>query len=851
MSSTIDVRESLQDSEARFRFLSELGEATRDLTDPELVLAVVARKLGEHLRVSRCAYAEVSDDVNHFTIRHDYTDGCASTTGDYELSLFGPRAAADQRAGRTLIVHDVDRELTPSEGADMFNAIGVKAIICCPLLRSGRLAAMMAVHQTTPRRWSAHDVALVEAVVERSWAYIERARAMRALAESERNLRQLADVMPQIVWAARPDGVLDYYNRRWFEYIQVAPDAVDQATWDKYIHPDDLPSAYSAWTASITSGANYVIEFRVRRHDGEYRWFLVRALPIKDEQGRVARWFGTCTDIHDKRMADEAIRLAREQMEVVVKGADVGVWYCPLPFDKLVWDDKVKEHFHLAPDTEVTIGLFYERIHPEDRERTRHAIDQSVANRTPYDIDYRTVSADGQHTKWIRATGRTFYDEHGAPRHFDGITSDVTQRMQTELALRESERERASLLDSERAARIEAERASRMKDEFLATLSHELRTPLNAILGWAQIIQQGESSAADITKGLGVIERNARAQAQIIEDLLDMSRIISGKIRLDVQRLDLASVVQNAVETCRPAAEGKGIALRAVLDPLHGVVVTGDANRLHQVLWNLISNAVKFTPKGGRIQVLLERVNSHLELSVIDSGEGIAPEFLGYVFDRFRQADATTTRRHGGLGLGLAIVKQLVELHGGSVRVKSAGPGSGSTFVMMLPITAVHPGSRPEPERRHPAAAAERVPGGALELTHADLSGLSILVVDDEPDARALVQRLLEDNHAKVITAASAEEALSYLTAQRFDLLVSDIGMPGQDGYSLIRKVRAFGVEHGGNMPAVALTAYARAEDRVKALRSGYQMHLVKPIEPTELITVVASMVGRVTGGSG
>lgn len=844
-------RDSLAERESRFRFLSELGEATRDLLDPAAVLASVTRKLGEHLRVSRCAYAEVSDDANHFTIQHDYTDGCASTAGDYELSLFGARAAADQRAGRTLVVHDVDRELAPAEGADMFNAIGVKGIICCPLIRKDRLVAMIAVHQTQARRWTAHEVALVEAAVERSWTYIERARAMRALADSERSLRQLADAMPQIVWAARPDGVLDYYNQRWFEYIQVPsamPDALSQASWDKFIHPSDLKRAHEAWALCVDSGENYVIEFRVRRHDGQYRWFLVRALPTRDEQGRLSRWFGTCTDIHDKKIEDEATRLAREQMEIVVKGADVGVWYCPLPFDKLVWDDKVKEHFHLTPDVQVNIDLFYERIHPEDRERTRSAIAHSVATRTAYDIDYRTVSADGQRTHWIRATGRSIYSADGTPVHFDGVTMNITQRVQTELALRESEQERAALLDSERAARIAAERASRMKDEFLATLSHELRTPLNSILGWAKILQQSESRPEDLAKGLSVIERNARAQAKMIEDLLDMSSIISGKLRLDVQRLDLTSIVQSAVETCRPAATGKGIALHTVLDPLPGVVVTGDGNRLHQVLWNLLSNAVKFTPKGGRIQVLLERVDSHLEISIIDSGEGIAPEFLSYVFDRFRQADASTTRHHGGLGLGLAIVKQLVELHGGSVQAKSAGQGLGATFTVMLPITAVYSSAPSESERRHPAAVPDSAPSIALDLGRVELAGISILIVDDQPDVRALVQRLLEDNQASVTIASSAAEALAHLSSRRFDLLVSDIGMPDQDGFFLIRKVRALAADHGGNIPAIALTAYARAEDRLKVLRSGYQMHLVKPIEPAELLTVVASLVGRAMG---
>jgi signal transduction histidine kinase/ActR/RegA family two-component response regulator len=568
-------------------------------------------------------------------------------------------------------------------------------------------------------------------------------------------------------------------------------------------------------------------------------------LAVRDAEHRISRWFGTCTDIHDKKLADDEIRLERARMALVIKSADVGVWYCPLPFDKLVWDDKVKEHFHLSPDTDVDIDLFYERIHPEDRERTRQAIESSIANKLPYDIDYRTVSADGRQTKWIRASGRGFYGPNGEALHFDGITIDATRRMLTELALRESERERASLLDSERAARIEAERAGRMKDEFLATLSHELRTPLNSIIGWAHLIQQAAATPDSIAKGLGVIERNARAQARIIEDLLDMSSIISGKVRLDVQRLDIHQVVQSALDTARPAADAKMIALHSVLDSLHGVVVTGDANRLHQVLWNLLSNAVKFTPKGGRVQVLLERVNSHLELSVIDNGEGIAPDFLDHVFDRFRQADASTTRRHGGLGLGLAIAKQLIELHGGSAKVKSAGVGSGSTFTVILPITAVHPAAKPEPAREHPLIASGARSAVSDRHSAIDLTGLRMLVVDDEPDARALLQRLLEECSASVVAAGSAEEALRLLESRSFDLIVSDIGMPGEDGYSLIRKLRALGVERGGNIPAVALTAYARAEDRVKALRSGYQMHLVKPIEPSELLTVVASVTGR------
>jgi CheY-like chemotaxis protein len=357
---------------------------------------------------------------------------------------------------------------------------------------------------------------------------------------------------------------------------------------------------------------------------------------------------------------------------------------------------------------------------------------------------------------------------------------------------------------------------------------------LNAILGWAQILRN-KPSQADLAQGIEVIERNARNQVQIIEDLLDMSRIISGKIRLAVERMDIGMVVRAAVETVKPAAEAKGVRVHTVLDAFAGPV-SGDPNRLQQVFWNLMTNAIKFTPKGGRIQVLLERVNSHLELSVIDTGEGIAPEFLPYVFDRFRQAEGGTTRRHAGLGLGLAIVKQLVELHGGTVRAKSGGPGAGSTFTVSLPLTVIHPETEPVTERRHPTAGPVAFPVD----TCVEISGVKVVVVDDENDARMLVKRVLEECKAEVKTAKSAAEGLELLRKFPPDLLISDIGMPGEDGYSFIKKVRQMGGDRGGNVPAIALTAYARAEDRMRAMLAGFEQYLVKPVEPAELITLVS-----------
>jgi len=405
-------------------------------------------------------------------------------------------------------------------------------------------------------------------------------------------------------------------------------------------------------------------------------------------------------------------------------------------------------------------------------------------------------------------------------------------------AARRAATERQELLSREREARASAERMSELKDEFLANLSHELRTPLNAILGWAQMLRLSKRSDADVQKGLETIERNARVQTQLVEDLLDMSRILSGKLRLDVQSLEPATFIEAALDTVRPAAAARGIRIESLLDGAAGPIA-GDPSRLTQVMWNLLSNAIKFTERGGKVQVLLERVNSHIEISVADTGVGIRPEFVPYVFDRFRQADASTTRRHGGLGLGLSIVKHLVELHGGSVRAASPGEGQGATFSVQLPVIVVHRSQ--QQDRQHPSAP----PPVAAAFGALDLSGVRVLVVDDEPDARELIQQVLVDCDATVITAGSADEALLLLEQQRVDVLLSDIGMPEVDGYEFLRRLRALERERGGRVPAVALTAFARSEDRTRALRAGFLVHIAKPVDPSELVATVASVLGH------
>jgi signal transduction histidine kinase/ActR/RegA family two-component response regulator len=400
------------------------------------------------------------------------------------------------------------------------------------------------------------------------------------------------------------------------------------------------------------------------------------------------------------------------------------------------------------------------------------------------------------------------------------------------------EAQREQLLRLERQARAAAEAANRTKDEFLAVLSHELRTPLNAVYGWARMLQAGQIRGEAAERALDAIVRNANAQVQLIDDLLDVSRVVSGKMRLDVRPVDLRTVIEGALDAVRPAAEAKTIRLQSVLDPRAGPI-TGDPGRLQQVIWNLLMNAVKFTPKGGRVQIQLQRVNSHVEIVVSDTGQGIAPDVLPFVFDRFRQADSSSTRAHSGLGLGLALVKHLVELHGGSVSAQSPGEGKGATFIVRLPLTISEIPGGPMP-RPHPTASTlEALPRGLR------VDGLRVLVVDDDPNALDLASAILTDAGAAVRTCLSAPDALAVLQQWRPDVLVSDIEMPGEDGYSLIRKVRALDSDHGGNTPAVALTAYGRTQDRVLSLTAGYSMHVPKPVDPGELTTIIASVAAR------
>jgi PAS domain S-box-containing protein len=571
--------------------------------------------------------------------------------------------------------------------------------------------------------------------------------------------------------------------------------------------------------------------WRVRK-DGSRFWANVVITALRDENGTLSGFAKVTRDLTQRREHEESLRQSEERFRLLVEGVtEYAIFMLDVTGHVTTWNagaERIKGY-----RAEEIIGQHFSKFYPADKVESglpkRELETASKVGR--FEDEGWRVRKDGS-TFWAGVALTALHDESGKLRGFAKLTRDLSERKRAE-ELDADRVHRAELLEAERSARIAAQRAAELKDQFLATLSHELRTPLNAILGWTQILRkQGQASAKDIERGMDVIDRNARAQVRLIEDLLDLSRIMAGRLRLDVQQVSLIDVVNQAIESVEPAAHAKSIRLESVLDPLNGVV-SGDPARLQQVVWNLLSNAVKFTPKQGKIQVLLQRVNSHIELSVTDNGIGIPASFLPYVFDRFAQKDASTSRTYGGLGLGLAIAKQLVELHGGSIQARSGGEGKGATFIINLPLTLLDTG---EEERIHPTRTSE----GEDRLLPS-LAGVHALVVDDEAESRDLVVRILEQQGAKVTAAGSGEQALRLLSELNPDVIVSDVGMPGMDGYDLMRKLRS----QGRRIPAVALTAFARAEDRKRAILAGFQSHLAKPFDMAELIIVVAGLVSR------
>lgn len=595
-----------------------------------------------------------------------------------------------------------------------------------------------------------------------------------------------------------------------------------------FVYPEDRDMVEQTIHRAIRGNNDFTVEYRILRERSRgTSWLEMKGHIAERRDEQAVRLAGTCTDITVRKQAEMRFRLTVEASPNVVLLVD-------RQSRIVLANSRVKTMFGYEP-VEL-VGQSVEQLVPH-RFKDRHSTYREEFNSNP---KARPMGA-GRDLYALHKDGSEFPVEIGlSPTESDegllilATIVDITTR-------KRGERERAALLEAERAARNEAERANRLKDVFLATVSHELRTPLNAILGWSQLLGRARLEG-EAAQAIAIIQRNAKVQARLIEDLLDMSRIISGKIRMEMQNVELPIIVNSALEAVLPAAQVKHIHIERNIDPTAGAV-RGDANRLQQVVWNLLTNAITFTPKNGRVSVTLRPADLQVELVVSDTGVGIKPESLPFLFDRFHQADSSAAKQHTGLGLGLSIVKSLVELHGGTVRAESPGEGQGATFTVRLP-PANHSevgSTRAVESRQAGLVSSSHISGGPQAF-----NGIRIMVVDDDPDACTLAQRVLEDCGAKVAIARSADEGLEMLASFAPDVLLSDISMPGKDGYQFIREVRAREPDGTRVIPAAALTALARPEDRARALLAGYQAHISKPPMAAELIAVVASLSGRV-----
>jgi PAS domain S-box-containing protein len=616
----------------------------------------------------------------------------------------------------------------------------------------------------------------------------------------------------------------------------------------------------------VLEGQSVEYESAIPFDSAGVQWLRVAYIPDRDAAGNVIGWFASLINISEEKQREGDQQLLFEIAEMIRLAPSA---------DDLLFDvsKAVGEHFearrclfnetNLERDTEIVhrdycrgvesvAGVHrvseYSPVTTAEMSGGRTVVNRdSMVDPRTSDFYKTAYEPNGERAyvavplmrdnRWVS----TLWLSDDTPRNWSerqiGLLEAVAERTWLAVEKLRVEQEREELLQREKVLRSQAELANRLKDEFLATVSHELRAPLNAMLGWTTLLRRQKLDEATVSRGLETIERNARAQAQLIEDLLDASRIVAGKLRLEIRPIDLIATIKATIDSVRPAAAAKGIQMKLVVDAAIDRI-PADVNRLHQIVWNLVSNAIKFTPDGGSVEIGLERVDSIARISVTDSGEGISREFLPYVFDRFQQADGTSTRKHGGLGLGLAIVRHLVEMHGGTVEVRSEGLGRGSTFIVNLPVSAATLSElRPQSKPAIAEPSSNREPP--------NLAGLRILAVDDESDARGMLQSVLESYGADVLTASSAREALVAVVGWQPDLILSDIGMPGEDGYSLIEKIRRLDSSLGGATPAIALTGYARVEDRVRAVSAGFHTFVPKPVDPIELGNTIISLIGR------
>jgi PAS domain S-box-containing protein len=785
----------------------------------------------------------------------------------YPTNLQDPQSQSIFRDGQSMWMEELPDSLLVQGAQDpehlaALRALGMKSFVVAPLKAQGQvLGTVLLVQAESGRRFSKDDVVVAEELARRAALAVSNARLHEQVRHSEERYRSLIDVVNQLIWTTDTNGQMGGDQPGWRGFTGQTREQSAGLSWLQALHPEDRAATELAWRHAVATRSVFESEHRVLRRDGAYRSFRARAVPVQLIDGSVREWVGVHTDVTAQKEAEAALRLVADASSVAAESLDYGATlsavaamvvprfadWCVID---LVQTDGTFKRVAVAQGDPTDVHLAEElRAMKPGHEAARQG---KVISQRAQLIDIPAYAKAVEHDPArasinermgirsgivapLMARGRQLGVIGFLLKRTDRTYGAADLVLVDELARRAALAvDNAQLFEAVKLERDRVEEANRVKDAFLATVSHELRTPLTSVLGYASMLRSRTLSPERQARAIEVIDRNTRLQAQLIEDLLDISRIVSGKVRLDVKAVHPADAIDAAMDSVRPSADARGVRVTVVLDPAAGPIM-GDSDRLQQIAWNLFTNAIKFTPRDGRVSAHLSRVNSHVELTVTDTGAGIDAEFLPHVFERFRQADSTSTRKHGGLGLGLAIVKHLVELHGGTIEAFSEGLGKGSSFTVKLPLAGAR-SSKVEPLRAHPGR------GEPITFTiPPELDGLRILVVDDEGDTREMLRTVLEGCHAEVRLADSATAALTQLDVALPDLLLLDIGMPDEDGYALIRQIRERSPERGGRLPAIALTAFARMEDRASALMAGFTMHLAKPVEPAELVIAVAS----------
>ena len=673
-------------------FLATVTQNLIEANGVDEILQTVREQLHRYLRTSKCAFIEMNEKADETALQQDwYQEDVPSLVGVYQLSEFLTDGFFQEaKTGNPIVVRDVSKDAR-IVNQQPFAAFQIGSFINVPLIENGEWRFTLGVYHQEPYHWRSDEIELMRDLANRLWTMLERARAEAALQKSEQRFRLMADAVPQIVWITDTQGRVEFFNKQWSNYTGAAYEPTTAAeVAASFVHPEDGDRTIEAFNAARRSGGIFSVEHRMRSGAGTYRWFLVRAEPYRDPQtAEIIRWFGASIDIHDRKQAEATILQQEAQFRQLADAMPQQVWITDAQGNTQYVNQQWTTYTGLTLEQTQDIRYATQIIHPDDLEATRQLWSTALATGTPYQAEFRLKQQPDNTYRWFLSRAIAIRDKQGQIVQWFGTSADIEE-------FRRAQVEREQLLQREQTAREAAENANRIKDEFLAVLSHELRSPLNPILGWTQLLQNGKLNEARQAEALKTIERNARLQTQLIDDLLDISGIMQGKLSLTAAPVSLTFVISAAIETVRLAAEAKHIRLHLDLDNTVAPI-SGDVARLQQVVWNLLSNAVKFTPNGGQVTVELRQFNQLAQIRVIDTGKGINPQFLPYVFEYFRQEDGSTTRKFGGLGLGLAIVRQIVEMHGGTVRANSQGEGQGATFIVQLPAMKQTPSIVSEP----------------------------------------------------------------------------------------------------------------------------------------------------------